>query len=151
MTKYYQEHKEKYRIYGRRQYAKTKADPEKYARRMEQIYRSRAKRKAEMTSEEKEIRAIRTRKNAKALRARRRLDVLKAYGNRCACCGEDEQNFLGIDHIHGGGNAERRAIGCNENFYRRIQKLGYPKDKYRLLCHNCNMSRSFYGECPHRR
>ena len=28
---------------------------------------------------------------------------------------------------------------------------GFPKDKYRLLCHNCNQSMGWYGYCPHQK
>jgi len=26
---------------------------------------------------------------------------------------------------------------------------GYPKDKYRLLCYNCNLARAHFFRCPH--
>ena len=30
-----------------------------------------------------------------------------------------------------------------------LKKLGYPKDGYQLLCHNCNCAKGWYGACPH--
>jgi hypothetical protein len=31
----------------------------------------------------------------------------------------------------------------------KVKAAGYPKDRYQLLCHNCNMAKGFYGLCPH--
>ncbi len=87
----------------------------------------------------------RGRQKAAALRA----EVLAAYGGVCVCCGEVQQEFLSIDHINGGGNAERRQYGGGTAFYRHLKRAGYPKDGYRTLCHNCNLSRGFFGYCPH--
>lgn len=82
-------------------------------------------------------------------RVRLRLEVLTAYGGFCACCGEAEYEFLVIDHVHGGGNAHRKAIG-KQMIYRWLRQNNYPEG-FRVLCHNCNMARGFYGECPHSR
>jgi radical SAM protein with 4Fe4S-binding SPASM domain len=30
-----------------------------------------------------------------------------------------------------------------------LKNNNYPKDLFRLLCHNCNMARGCYGYCPH--
>jgi len=72
------------------------------------------------------------------------------YGNKCACCGEEQPEFLSIDHIGGGGNAHRKSIGdrARVNFYLWLQKEGYPKG-FRALCMNCNTSLGFHGYCPH--
>lgn len=74
--------------------------------------------------------------------------VLAGYGHKCACCGEPEREFLAIDHVNGGGRQERKKIPPGIQFYSNIIKAGFP-DKYRLLCHNCNMSFGLYGYCPH--
>lgn len=82
-----------------------------------------------------------------------RNQVLEHYGNKCVCCGETTNEFLCLDHINGGGNEHRRTLGthkCGEPFYRWIRKNNYP-DILQILCHNCNMSKGFYGECPHER
>jgi len=44
-------------------------------------------------------------------RLRERQAVFQAYGDSCACCGEREPKFLGIDHTNGGGNTHRREVG----------------------------------------
>lgn len=74
--------------------------------------------------------------------------IIIALGGSCSCCGEHRCEFLAIDHIHGGGRQERKS-GSGITFYRKVVKAGIPRDKYRLLCHNCNMSHGLYGYCPH--
>lgn len=77
--------------------------------------------------------------------------MLAAYGGSCECCGETEPKFLALDHIHGGGNKHRKLIGTGATKMELyLRKLGWPKDQYRVLCHNCNSAEGFYGECPHR-
>lgn len=89
---------------------------------------------------------------AAAWRARIRQEVFAAYGGNCQCCNEKRQEFLSIDHIFGdgykdAGKTHRGGIGL----YTQLKKLGWPKDRFRLLCHNCNQSRGFFGYCPHER
>ena len=80
---------------------------------------------------------------------RNREDVLAHYGNKCECCGEDKKEFLSIDHINGGGNKHRKDIG-HLNIYVWLKRNNYPKG-FRILCHNCNMAKAFYGYCPHKK
>ena len=80
-------------------------------------------------------------------KARFRAAVLLAYGSSCACCGESQLEFLGIDHIDGRGKVGQRRSGAE--FYRWLKRQGFPKDDYRLLCHNCNQALGHYGYCPH--
>lgn len=88
------------------------------------------------------------RKYNRELRAR----TLAAYGGHCVCCGEQTPQFLVIDHIAGGGNQHRRSLGIvgggGADFYRWLARENYPQG-FRVLCHNCNMSRGAYGFCPH--
>ena len=80
-------------------------------------------------------------------------EIVAAYGGKCECCGEDRVEFLTIDHKNGDGAAHRRELGKRAKgryFYKEIKRLGFSKDRYRLLCFNCNISRGFYGYCPHR-
>lgn len=77
-------------------------------------------------------------------------EVVDAYGGRCSCCGETEICFLSIDHIYGNGNKEEGRGRGGYKFYLWLKRQGFPKDKYRLLCHNCNMGREVNGGiCPH--
>lgn len=75
--------------------------------------------------------------------------VVEAYGGKCECCGESMIEFLTIDHINGDGFLHRRKVGKGRRIYVDLLKAGCPKDNYRLLCFNCNITRGFYGYCPH--
>lgn len=83
-------------------------------------------------------------------RKEERLFVIKEYGGKCECCGENNFEFLALDHIKGGGR----------NHIKELLKKGFTLTKWaknnncpnllRLLCHNCNMAKGIYGYCPHR-
>jgi hypothetical protein len=90
---------------------------------------------------------------AKVRRERLRTEVLLAYDHRCACCGECTREFLAVDHIRGGGKQHLKQAGLSPGvgFYRWLKRQGFPRDDFRLLCHNCNQSRGYYGHCPHER
>ena len=128
-----------------------------------------AKRYAEMTSEqiehEREAKRRRSRvgyaRHLDASRAKSRgrnrqyrEAALRAYGNACACCGEARYPFLTIDHVRGDGAAHRRMlfgrprVGSGNTFYVWLKRHGYPGG-FRVLCHNCNCARGYYGYCPH--
>lgn len=80
--------------------------------------------------------------------------MLRAYSNdepRCACPGCDVATlgFLSLDHINGGGNKQRKELkqaGTTLNLW--LRKNNYPPG-YQVLCHNCNLSKAFYGICSH--
>lgn len=79
-------------------------------------------------------------------------DVIQHYGGKCACCGETEFIFLTLDHVNQDGASDRRERGynCSARHYRDIQREGYPKGKYQILCFNCNCGRQLNGGvCPH--
>ena len=67
-----------------------------------------------------------------------RLDTIKAYGGKCQLCGESNPYFMSIDHVYGDGAKERKITGSGVVLYRKLKNEGYPKDRYRLLCYNCN-------------
>lgn len=69
------------------------------------------------------------------------------YGGVCACCGEEEFEFLCIDHVNGGGSEDRKKHNTYQ-IARRVIELGFPGE-YQVLCHNCNLAKGFFGECPH--
>jgi hypothetical protein len=79
-----------------------------------------------------------------------RAEVLREYGHACACCGESAQEFLALDHIFNDGGEHRREIKrAGSRTYAWLKRNGFPKDRFQLLCHNCNMAKAFYGQCPH--
>lgn len=96
-----------------------------------------------------------TKEQAVRARAKLRLDVLNHYSNgliKCSCCGEAEIKFLCIDHIENNGSEERKKLKSGKTgygFYSRLRRNNFPTG-YQVLCHNCNMAKGFYGECPHR-
>ena len=80
-----------------------------------------------------------------------RLQMIAAYGGCCTCCGEREPTFLTLEHIHGDGKKLRKQYwNSSLSLYRAIRREGYPKDKYTILCMNCNFARK-WGTCPHQR
>ena len=87
---------------------------------------------------------------ARANRLKNRMLVIKAYGGKCSCCGEDRHEFLAIDHMDGSGNEHRRSIGGAPAFYPWLIKNNFPSG-FRVLCHNCNLSFGFFGYCPHQK
>lgn len=105
-----------------------------------------------LTPEEKRLRhnqMIQAR--ARALRLR----VISEYGGACACCGEAREPFLCLDHVDGMGAAHRKELtgdwsrGAGSRTYRWIAANGFPKEGFRILCHNCNCARGMRGVCPH--
>lgn len=80
-------------------------------------------------------------------KAKRREEFLRAYGGKCACCGESTPEFLELDHINGGGRQHR--LREKRDLYQVLKEQGFPKDEYRLLCANCNHSLGVRGYCPH--
>jgi hypothetical protein len=75
--------------------------------------------------------------------------IIDAYGAKCACCGEDERLFLCIDHVNNDGKAHRAQFNnCGYAVFKDIINRGFPPE-FQVLCHNCNMSKEFHGECPH--
>lgn len=77
-----------------------------------------------------------------------RADALARYGDKCACCGETTYEFLCIDHINGGGARQRRET--KKHIYHWLKQAGWPTQGFQVLCHNCNLAKGFYGQCPHR-
>lgn len=76
-------------------------------------------------------------------------EFVKAYGGRCYCCGETSVAFLTLDHIKGGGYKERAIVGRGTQMYLKAKREGYPRDKYRCACMNCNLATSQGRICPH--
>lgn len=90
------------------------------------------------TPEQKARESIRRRSKFYILRA----EVIAALGGKCARCGFSDERALQIDHIKGGGQRARKAMGYNtgypHTYFRRI--LADPKIHavYQILCANCN-------------
>lgn len=91
------------------------------------------------------------RSNARMVKLNRavKLHMVNAYGGVCKCCGEDEIEFITIGHIFNDGNEEKKLHGTGVRFYKYLRSIGYPQDRYRLECWNCNSAKGSYGYCPH--
>ena len=94
----------------------------------------------------------RVRATGKRTKQKLRREVLQAYGGVCACCGENNTEFLNLDHANGNGAAHRREVGRGHGVYFWARRNNFPKDAgLRVLCHNCNVATHYYGYCPHKR
>lgn len=80
-----------------------------------------------------------------------RMQVLDAYGSRCACCGETEPLFLEIDHIENDGFRHREKIGrSGKAILKWLVDHKFPKG-FQVLCANCNQGKKRNsGICPHK-
>jgi len=94
------------------------------------------------------------RENDRKLRKKHRLEILIHYsGNppKCSCCGEDNIEFLNIDHINHDGSRHRKTLGHGTKFYRWFLKNNFPGG-FQILCFNCNCGREINGGlCPHKK
>lgn len=92
------------------------------------------------------------RKDGKELYERMRMEALRKYSvtpyPSCVCCGETVIQFLGLDHINGGGRQHRRTVGNGYAYYRWLKKHEWP-DGFQTMCHNCNQAKGQCGRCPH--
>lgn len=77
-------------------------------------------------------------------------ECVDGLGGECACCGEIARTMLEIDHIGGNGNIHRKAAGGSVGVYNEIIALGFPRNKFQVLCGNCNKSKMRNsGLCEH--
>lgn len=134
-----------------RQYKeRNKDNPEYVVKRKEQDKRCYLKNCEKRRAFQREYRKKNKEKIREAAR-KVRVEVLCYYGGsppKCACCGETHMEFLAIDHVKGNGNEHRKKVGSGYVFCYWLRAHGFPKG-FRVLCHNCNLARGFYGYCPH--
>jgi len=133
-------------IASKKWYEKVKKNPEKYEKlKVKQVEFARKRRKENLEHikniQKKYIRKL-------------KIETLNAYSNgkiECVCCNEKMIEFLNIDHIFNDGKEERDKM-LNKNFYVFLKRKGYPnKERYQILCYNCNFTKQAYGICPHKR
>lgn len=90
-------------------------------------------------------------KNAKKQGQLLKQGIIDNYGSKCNCCNENRFYALTIDHINNDGKQDRKRFRNSPyTFYRWLKTNNYPKDRFQLLCMNCNFSKQLYGECPHK-
>jgi 5-methylcytosine-specific restriction endonuclease McrA len=82
-------------------------------------------------------------------RAKLRLDVLSAYGGKCAVCGIKNPQYLTIDHIDNNGAEHKRtlfgAANTSQRLYAWLRRNEYPPG-FQVLCWNHNASKQFSPE-----
>ncbi len=73
--------------------------------------------------------------------------VFEYYGNKCNCCGENNDKLLTIDYADGVAGDKKKA---SVRLWSEIIEKNFPKT-YQLLCYNCSVGRiQNNGICPHK-
>ena len=81
-----------------------------------------------------------------------KLETLKAYGGIiCKCCGEDNVQFLTLDHVNNDGKHNRNPKSSLAWSYSSLRAKGFPNNPpLQVLCYNCNNGKRVNnGVCPH--
>ena len=73
-----------------------------------------------------------------------RTAALMRLGGKCAHCPIEDLRLLQIDHIDGGGKADRKKHGRVDSMYRSIAEFG-DQGKYQALCANCHVLKTYNG------
>lgn len=118
--------KECSRAYGR---SYKKKDPERW-----KSY-ERDRRKKQVAADPVGFRAAHAEYMRNRMRQKRQ-KVIAHLGGRCCRCGFDDWRALQVDHINGGGVAERKLARSSDALWRLV--LADKNGKYQLLCANCN-------------
>lgn len=134
--KYYDENKDEINR-KRREYSK-RPEVRERVRKQDKIWRENNREKANKLSRE----------SKKRYEDKCKKLVFDHYGRKCECCDENNEAFLSIDHINGGGRKHRRKI--TEKICIWLVKNNFPKE-FQVLCFNCNWGKyQNNGICPHK-
>lgn len=61
-----------------------------------------------------------------------------------------QEAFLQLDHVENDGHLDRKAHKTSAKLFAVLKRLGWPRDRYQLLCANCNFGKAMNGGvCPH--
>jgi hypothetical protein len=75
---------------------------------------------------------------------------LNGYGNKCACCGQNNHKYLQLDHVDNDGAQHRKELFNNNHrkgsIYPWAFKNNFP-DNLQLLCANCHQAKTLHGGC----
>lgn len=66
-------------------------------------------------------------------------------GGVCSGCGEDELEFLTLEHVNGGGYQHRKERG-RRSIYSDISRERVDLSGYTVLCRNCNSGKAVAAE-----
>ncbi len=68
-----------------------------------------------------------------------RAEIHAIFGSKCVRCGDDRWQVLEIDHVYGGGSADRIAGLIDNNYSRHmIEYVRANQGHFQLLCANCH-------------
>lgn len=82
-------------------------------------------------------------------RVRIRRQVISVLGGACACCGENRDPFLEVDHVLGDGHLE--GTGSSQRYYKALREISANRGaRYQVLCANCHAAKTRGVVCPHR-
>lgn len=67
-------------------------------------------------------------------------EIVERLGDVCCACGHEDRRVLQVDHVNGGGGAERRDIGHSKSLrvIRDFLRESVKQSEYQLLCANCH-------------
>lgn len=85
-------------------------------------------------------------------RCAQKMQVLAMYGGPiCICCGEENIDFLTVEHSFQDGKQHRLKAGSGSGFYGWLITNDFPQDLgLEVLCWNCQMGRRYHsGVCSH--
>lgn len=148
VRKYQERNREKVKEYRHAFYQTHKEEARAHQRKWVKINKKHVLERARLNyAKNRALRAA----NRLRVREARRAEIIKEYGGKCACCGEDRWEFMTMDHI--GGRKKHGHSKAMAGFYLQgwLKRNGFPKKGFRLLCFNCNCSHGFRGYCPHER
>lgn len=130
-----EEGKEKLREYDRRKYRKlrsTEEGREKLRKKNRKKYRKRMS-----TEEGKERERVKGR-NREYISRQNIFDIL---GRKCVCCGETDEMYLEIDHVHNDGYKDKKG----KNGWGKLKRVKENPERFQILCCNCNRSKHYNG------
>jgi hypothetical protein len=80
-------------------------------------------------------------------------EVYGKYGGYiCACCGENNKEFLTIDHINNDGHKMRKIHGTGPKMLSWLKTNHYPDIGLQVLCGSCQLGKARNkGVCPHKK
>jgi len=73
-----------------------------------------------------------------------RLLLLEMYGGKCKRCDNSDYRVLQLDHVNDDAPEDRKKYGLSKRkIYLKIIKGEVDKNRYQLLCANCNWIKKY--------